>query len=168
LVKSGCKFTGFFFAAKNNFIPKLARLSNRHFFQLIAMTISKLYFSLLLLILFLPSETMAQGTDSVLLNQTENTLSILANEDTLRLIESENQKFEYKKSRRFVAALLCLTLGPFGMHRLYLGTTPQVAATYSVTLGGAAILPIIDLMLITFSKDLSRFKNNPHVLMWSK
>lgn len=80
----------------------------------------------------------------------------------------EDPSFKYRESKRFVAAILCLTLGPFGMHRLYLGTRPQVAAAYSITLGGIGIVPVVDLLLITFSKDISRFKNNDRVIMWGK
>ena len=100
-------------------------------------------------------------------------LSLISNNDTLEIAPIENQKFDtdsyrYRKSKRFTAALLCLTLGPFGMHRLYLGTSAKVAAAYSITLGGIGLVPVIDLLLITFSKDLERFKNNENVIMWGK
>lgn len=88
--------------------------------------------------------------------------------DTLAKIETPSNTFKYRESKRFVAAVLCLALGPFGMHRLYLGTSPKVAAAYSVTLGGIGIIPAIDFLLITFSKDISRFKENERVIMWVK
>lgn len=74
-----------------------------------------------------------------------------------------------KPKRRIVAAFLCITLGPFGMHRLYLGTKPHVAAAYTLTLGGGVgIIPLIDLFHIVFSRDLERFKNNDRFIMWVK
>lgn len=102
-----------------------------------------------------------------------HSLTFISNIDSLQIATphsngNQDQKFEYRKSKRFTAALLCLTLGPFGMHRLYLGTSPNVAAAYSVTLGGIGLVPVIDLLLITFSKDLERFKNNDRVIMWGK
>ena len=79
----------------------------------------------------------------------------------------ENQKVRPK--RRIIAAFLCITLGPFGMHRLYLGTKPRVAAAYTLTLGGGlGIVPAIDLLHIIFSRDISRFKNNDDFIMWAK
>ncbi|HLP10557.1 MAG TPA: NINE protein [Flavobacteriales bacterium] len=78
-----------------------------------------------------------------------------------------NQKV--KPKRRLVAAFLCVTLGPFGMHRLYLGTKPRVAAAYTLTLGGGlGLIPVIDLFHIVFSKDISRFKDNDQFIMWAK
>lgn len=88
--------------------------------------------------------------------------------DTLSNISNSEKTFKYRESKRFVAAVLCLALGPFGMHRLYLGTSPKVAAAYSVTLGGIGIIPAVDFLLITFSKDISRFKENDKVIMWMK
>lgn len=94
-------------------------------------------------------------------------LEVIQNEDTLTI--SKNKKTtQFDQHKKIVAALLCVSLGPFGMHRLYLGTSPQVAAAYSATLGGIGILPLVDLFAIIFTKDLSRFKNNNRVMMWRK
>lgn len=74
---------------------------------------------------------------------------------------------ERKENTRLVAALLTLTLGPFGAHRLYLGTEAMVPVFYTLTLGGGlGILPVIDLFHILLVKDLSGFYNNPGVFMW--
>lgn len=75
-----------------------------------------------------------------------------------------------KKERvRLTAAILCITLGPFGVHRLYLGTKTTVPVFYTLTLGGGlGILPVADLFLIVFSKDLERYKDNPNVFMWTE
>lgn len=106
--------------------------------------------------------------DSIFNNSTNYQLTILENSDTIQISSSKKSPIKYRESKRFMAAFLCLTLGPFGMHRLYLGSTPQVAAAYSVTLGAVGIVPVVDLLLITFSKDISRFKNNERVIMWGK
>src|SRR5690606_8600054 len=47
--------------------------------------------------------------------------------------------------RRLVAAALALTLGPFGAHRLYLGTDAKVPVLYGITFGGFGVLVLIDL-----------------------
>lgn len=71
------------------------------------------------------------------------------------------------ENTRLVASGLALFLGPFGAHRLYLGTTPKVAVIYGVTFGGFGILPLIDLGHLVFSKDLDPFRNSDRVFMWS-
>jgi hypothetical protein len=55
-----------------------------------------------------------------------------------------------------------------GVHRIYLGTAPYIPAVYLFTFGGGFfILPVIDLIMILSSKDLSKFENNPKLLMWA-
>lgn len=93
-------------------------------------------------------------------------LVVIENKDASIISLQKKEDKAPRESKRFVAAVLCLTLGPFGMHRLYLGSTPQVAAAYSVTLGAIGIVPVVDFLLISFSKDISRFKNNGKVIMW--
>ncbi|MFM1932921.1 MAG: hypothetical protein RL226_2224 [Bacteroidota bacterium] len=69
---------------------------------------------------------------------------------------------------RLVAIGLTVALGPFGAHRLYLGTGELVPVFYSATLGGGlGILPVVDLGHLIFAKDLSPFVNNKHVFMWT-
>jgi TM2 domain-containing membrane protein YozV len=104
--------------------------------------------------------------DTIFNNSNDYQLTIIENSDTNQISSSKKSPRKYRESKRFMAAFLCLTLGPFGMHRLYLGSTPQVAAAYSVTLGAVGIVPVVDLLLITFSKDISKFKNNGKVIMW--
>jgi len=72
-----------------------------------------------------------------------------------------------KENKRAVAAALAILLGPFGGHRLYLGTKSTVPIVYAATLGGGFfILPLIDLGFILFTKDLSRFQDQERVFMW--
>jgi len=71
------------------------------------------------------------------------------------------------KLKRSVATGLAIALGPFGVHRLYLGTATKVPVIYSITLGGFFILPLIDIGIILFSKDFDRLKGDERVIMWS-
>jgi TM2 domain-containing membrane protein YozV len=68
---------------------------------------------------------------------------------------------------RLTAIVLDVTLGVFGMHRLYLGTDVKVPVFYTLTLGGGMVLWVVDLGFLIFSDDLSRFKDNPNVFMWT-
>ena len=63
---------------------------------------------------------------------------------------------------------LALLLGPFGAHRIYLGTTPKVAVIYGLTFGGFGVLSLIDLGHLLFSKDLDQYRNNDRVIMWGR
>ncbi len=71
------------------------------------------------------------------------------------------------ENRRGVAIGLAALLGPFGAHRLYLGTTPKVAIIYGLTFGGFGVLVLIDLVHLITAKDLDRFKDSDRVLMWT-
>jgi hypothetical protein len=72
------------------------------------------------------------------------------------------------KNKATVIVLTLLT-GPLGGHRLYLGTKPIVPVVYTLTLGGGVgVLPFIDLVVVCFSKDISRFENNDKIFMWAK
>jgi hypothetical protein len=67
---------------------------------------------------------------------------------------------------RATPVLLAVLLGPFGAHRLHLGTSPKVVIIYGATLGGFGILPLIDLGHLLFAKDQQRFRDNDKLLMW--
>lgn len=71
-----------------------------------------------------------------------------------------------RENPRLVAALLDISLGLFGVHRLYLGTDVKVPVFYTLTIGGGGLLWLIDLGLILFTKDLAPYLDNPHVFMW--
>jgi TM2 domain-containing membrane protein YozV len=59
--------------------------------------------------------------------------------------------------------------GFMGAHRVMLGTAPWVPVAYAATFGGCfGLLPLIDFFVITFSKDISAYENNPHIFMWVK
>ncbi len=71
-----------------------------------------------------------------------------------------------KRNHKLNAVILAVLLGPFGVHRLYLGTTPKVPIFYSVTLGGLGILPLTDIIAILLTPDMSVFLNNNQIIMW--
>jgi len=80
----------------------------------------------------------------------------------------ENKTSGKEQNVRLTAIALNVSLGVFGMHRLYLGTDVKVPVFYTLTLGGGMILWIVDLGCLIFTKDISPYYDNPHVFMWNK
>jgi TM2 domain-containing membrane protein YozV len=73
------------------------------------------------------------------------------------------------RKHRLWAALLAFPLGVFGLHRMYLGSSPAMPLVYIATLGGGfGILPFIDFVLILMNKDVNTYANSPSLFMWSK
>lgn len=72
------------------------------------------------------------------------------------------------ENERVISSALAVLLGPFGAHRIYLGTTPAVAIIYGVTFGGFGILVLLDLGHLLFTHDLAAYRNNDRVFMWGK
>lgn len=77
-----------------------------------------------------------------------------------------NKRLGRAENPRLVAIALDLSLGLFGMHRLYLGTDVRVPVAYTLTFGGGGVLWLVDLALLIGTKDINTFKNNPHFFMW--
>ncbi|MEO8066843.1 MAG: TM2 domain-containing protein [Flavobacteriales bacterium] len=74
-----------------------------------------------------------------------------------------------QENERLMSVLLAIALGPFGGHRLYLGTGAKVPIFYTLTLGGGfGVLPTIDLFHLLLKKDLDPYRNNTQVFMWAK
>ncbi len=72
-----------------------------------------------------------------------------------------------KENKRLVAALLTVTLGMLGVHRIYLGSKPWIPLVYLLTFGGGFfILPLIDLIAILTAPDIDKYLDNPRVFMW--
>ena len=70
---------------------------------------------------------------------------------------------------KIIAVTLAITLGVFGVHRLYLGTKALIPIAYTLTLGGGmAILPIVDIFYIISAKDIEQITNNDFIFMWNK
>ncbi|MEQ1732876.1 MAG: NINE protein [Bacteroidia bacterium] len=71
--------------------------------------------------------------------------------------------------KRMTAALLTVTMGPLGAHRIYLGCSPHVPVAYVATVGGGVgIIPVIDFFAILFTRDFARLEHNNSVFMWLK
>ena len=77
------------------------------------------------------------------------------------------QKLRTLDNQRAVAIGLDVSLGLFGVHRMYLGTDLKVPVIYTTTIGGGGLLWLVDLGLLIAAKDLTSFKDNPNVFMWN-
>jgi hypothetical protein len=73
---------------------------------------------------------------------------------------------ENRENPRLVAITLDVTLGLFGMHRLYLGTDVRVPIVYTLTFGGGGVLWLADLLMLIATPDITPYMNNPHFFMW--
>jgi TM2 domain-containing membrane protein YozV len=122
---------------------------------------------LFLCLVFTRPAASAQVKDSILIDS----ISVICTEGSVikDSVQAPDDLPVVKPKRRLVAALLCLALGPFGMHRLYLGTKPHVAAAYTLTLGGGiGLVPLIDFFFIVFDPNLYKYKDNNKFIMWLK
>lgn len=77
------------------------------------------------------------------------------------------QNLHTLKNQKAVAIGLNVSLGLFGVHRMYLGTDLKVPVIYTATIGGGGVLWLVDLGLLIAVKDLEPFMNNPNVFMWN-
>ncbi len=124
--------------------------------------------NLLLIFLFLLSYQALLGANSnVELNYSTNINHTLF-EDSIDVSEDSITKEEFNKIK-LTAISLAITLGVFGVHRLYLGTKPIVPIVYTLTLGGGFfVLPLIDIVYILVAKDINQLRNNDYIFMWNK
>ena len=99
-----------------------------------------------------------------------DTLVLRQGNDSVAFISPGISK-DTAKQKKLVSALFAFPFpfGFMGAHRVMLGTKPWVPVVYVVTLGGCfGLLPLIDFCVLSFSKDISEFENNPNVFMWIK
>jgi TM2 domain-containing membrane protein YozV len=75
---------------------------------------------------------------------------------------------QHPENVRRTAILLDLSLGFFGVHRMYLGTSPKVPVFYTLSMGGGGVLWLVDLGVLIAHKDITPYLNNPRMLMWSE
>jgi hypothetical protein len=76
------------------------------------------------------------------------------------------QFLQQSENPRLVAIALDISLGLFGMHRLYLGTDVKVPIGYTLTFGGGGVLWLADLVMLIATRDITPYMNNPHFFMW--
>lgn len=87
----------------------------------------------------------------------------------LNVVSPSRPKDSLVVKRKILAIGLAVTLGVFGVHRLYLGTAPKVPLIYTLTLGGGfGVLVVSDIIAILSSKKLDAFSPNENVFMWAK
>ena len=76
---------------------------------------------------------------------------------------------EEVKHKKIKAILLGVALGHFGVHRIYLGTKANVPIAYSLTLGGGlGLIPLVDVIALIATKDISQYENNSQFIMWMR
>lgn len=130
---------------------------------------SKISSTLLFCFLLLIGKATAQ--EAVAFSFTDS-LSVYAQKEDIRISRAEKliiDKAKERKNSKVIAVAFAITLGHFGVHRLYLGTSNHVPLFYTATLGGGlGFLPLADIVAIIATKDLSRYENNDKVLMWLK
>lgn len=74
---------------------------------------------------------------------------------------------KHPENARRVAILLNVSLGYFGVHRMYLGTDPKVPIFYTLSMGGGGLLWLVDLGILIAQKDIEPYINNPRMFMWA-
>ena len=115
---------------------------------------------LLLAFLFFGISTFAQDAANNITNAKGTSLAKFNNRKII-------QKLRTFDNQRAVAIGLDVSLGLFGVHRMYLGTDLKVPVIYTATIGGGGVLWLVDLGLLIAVKDLTPFKNNSNVFMWN-
>lgn len=124
---------------------------------------------LTLLVLFSLSALRANQPVSLTLIELHSYAQQDAQLDNFLLASVQDTLGQRRENPRWVAAMLTVGLGLFGVHRMYLGTDMKVPIIYVLTLGGGlGVLPLIDLLAILFTKDLEPYKDNDKVFMWAK
>lgn len=97
---------------------------------------------------------------------------ITGSQENLSLLLSSTQALEnstVKPKSKVIAITLAVTLGVFGVHRLYLGTSTRVPIIYTLTLGGGfGVLVVSDIIAIIATKDLESYYSEPKVFMWAQ
>lgn len=117
---------------------------------------------LLLLIFLLKGNLFAQKANRSFISK-----AFFKTEWSGEIVPTQLGEYVLKKDNpRLVAIMLNISLGMFGVHRMYLGTDLKVPILYTVTLGGGTVLWLVDLGLLIATKDISPFMNNPHFFMW--
>ncbi len=124
-------------------------------------------FRILFFILFLSLGSTALASENFELTRKEYQI-IIEFQDQFNGIEYDSLTTKTVKFKRGKAIIFTVLTGLFGGHRIYFGTHHRTPILYSITFGGLGILPVIDLVHIIFTKDLSRYENKSQVIMWKK
>ena len=104
----------------------------------------------------------ANNSVGLSLNENQFIVSVQENNLTDTVVDDAIVAVKFQRGK---AILFTVFTGFLGGHRIYLGTHQRTPIIYSVTLGGLGILPLIDLIQIIFTKDLSKFEYRPQIIM---
>lgn len=96
---------------------------------------------------------------------------ILQAKDSLSSMTNTSPKLHVVSDRSTLTALvLCVFMGPLGIHRLYLGTSAVVAVAYIVTGGGCGLIWVGDAIALTKKlikhEPLEKYEENRRFIMW--
>ncbi len=138
------------------------------------------FLAIIFITLFIPKKSSAEIlADDFLLEKTSFQCSNIDSASFFQYLNNLNapeykikwaQKIWYKSKEnpRIYAFCIAVLLGPFGAHRIYLGTRHMVPVAYVLTLGGGlGFVPAIDAILILATKNLEPYQNNPRFFMWT-
>lgn len=81
------------------------------------------------------------------------------------------RKLLKRTKNHYIAAALAFPFpfGGVGLHRVYLGTAAHVPIVYAASAGGVfGLLPLMDCIVLLSNTDISKYENNPQVIMWIK
>ena len=112
-----------------------------------------------------PANYTAESYENITLNDSQEVKGLKAKIGTYLRSKIQDPETKHKK---FYAVVLAVALGPFGVHRLYLGTATKVPLIYTLTLGGGlGFLPLSDIVAIIITDDWKKYIDNNKIIMWS-
>lgn len=120
-------------------------------------------FGLVLIALFYFTQKGTSNTTELTFEQFQLVVEVEKDTTQSELIQ-EVKKVKFKRGKAIIFTVLT---GFLGGHRIYLGTHHRTPIIYSITLGGLGILPLVDLINIIFTKDISKFDNKTQIIMWA-
>ena len=128
---------------------------------------------LFLMLLVKPtSASSVEIKDSVLIGipcSVSDTICLQTKSSETDSLPKKKSSAKENKKKKIVSAIFAFPFpfGFMGAHRVMLGTSPWVPVVYVATFGGCfGLLPLIDFCVITFSKDIEQYENNPQCLAW--
>jgi len=124
-----------------------------------------------LLLMLMGFSFFTKANNPLFVAKADTFLLSLPKENNIAFIEKQVILKDSTLQKKVVSALFAFPFpfGFMGAHRVMLGTKPWVPVVYVATLGGCfGLLPLIDFFVITFSKDISSYENNPNIFMWVK
>ena len=101
-------------------------------------------------------------------NDSLSAVQIITSDQIIGSWADSTQVVRPVKFKRGKAIIFTVLTGLLGGHRIYLGTHHRTPIIYSITLGGLGILPLVDLVNLIFTKDISRFEHKSQIIMWGK